>query len=123
MNEYWKILLKRQQERGKKGFTLPFLIGSQTYLPSPHKHQTIRDIIVDMASNNKFETCIRYCMDTSALIFEIKNPTNKVAYPNFENNEQKNLSVAFLNNNLGNSVEEIIESMEQEYQDKINRGQ
>lgn len=120
--DYWKILLTKQKERGKKGFTLPFLIGSQTHLPSIHNLQDIRDIIIDMAMNDSFETCIRYCLDTNALIFEIRNQKNQVVYPKFNGSQQTNMSVAKGNDNLGNTVEEVIERLKEMYQDKINVG-
>lgn len=120
--DYWKILLTKQKERGRKGFSLPFLIGSQIYLPSTHNFQNIQDIIIDMTTNNSFETCIRYCLDTNVLIFEIRNQKNRVVYPKFNGSQQTNISVAYGNNNLGNSVEEVIVKLIEMYQDKINAG-
>ena len=119
MSDYWKILLSKQQERGKKGFTLPYLIGSQTYLPSHHRRQNIKELVEDMVNNDSFETCIRYCLDTNAIISEIRNPKNVVKYPKFKNSEQTQLSIPISENSYGETVEELIESLLEKYQDKI----
>ena len=119
MTDYWKILLSKQQERGKRGFTLPYLIGSQTYLPSHCGRQDIKELVEDMVKNDSFETCIRYCLDTNAIIAEIRNPKNVVKYPKFKNCEQTQLSIPISENSHGETVEELIESLIEEYQDKI----
>ena len=31
--KYWQTLLTEQKKKGKKGFTIPYIIGSQNYLP------------------------------------------------------------------------------------------
>lgn len=122
MNEYWKILLRKQQERGKKGFTLPYLIGSQIYLPLTHKRQDIKELVEGMVKNDSFETCIRYCLDTNAIISEIRNPMNVVKYPKFKNVAQNQLSIPIMENNHGETVEELIGELIEKYQDKIDAG-
>lgn len=120
--DYWKQLLIKQQERGKRGFTIPFIIGSQDYLSGSSNVQNIRDLIIDMVKNDSFETCIRYCLDTNELICEIRNPDNSVSYPTYNGKYQKSLSIASLNNNLGISVEEVIANLMDKFQDKIDNG-
>ena len=67
--KYWEILLREQRERGKSGLTIPFIIGSQRYLPAESlKQQTISDLIVDISKSNTFETNLRYCTDVHTLI-------------------------------------------------------
>ncbi len=122
MKNYWKILLTRQREQGKSGFTLPFLIGSQSYLSSTHIKQEIGQLLLEMVKNDTFETCIRYCMDTNVLIFEIRNPENMVKFPQFKNTEQNQLSISISDEKLGETIEKVTESLMELYQDKIDAG-
>ena len=120
--KYWELLLRKQRERGRDGLTLPFLIGSQEYLTTTHKKQSIEDLILDMVSNQSFETCIRYCMGTQTLIWEIKKPKNNVYYPIFRDQEQRNLSVAsLLKSDLGDNIEILIERLIADFQDTIDK--
>jgi len=118
---YWKILLQKQRERGNDGLTLPFLLGSQKYLPKEDAVDDIEDIILDMVSSKAFETCVRYCMGTQTIIFEIRKLGNSVYYPTYKGEVQNNLSVStFLRSDLGNTIEELIRNLIEEFQDKID---
>lgn len=120
--KYWEILLIEQRARGKSGLTIPFLIGSQGYLNFPDiNEQTISELIVDISQSNSFETCLRYCMDTQALIFEIRQINNAVYFPKHNDVEQQNLSVAVSFDNLGNSLETIISELESQFQEPIDK--
>ena len=119
--EYWKVLLQQQKKRGRRGFTIPFLIGSQKYLPTKTEHQTIKQFMLDVVTNSSFETCVKYCLDTNELIIEIRNPNIPVVYPMYNGYAQTNFSVSILNNNLGDNVEEIIQTFVARYQSLINR--
>ena len=121
--KYWEVLLTKQRERGKAGLTLPFLIGSQEYLPSSHIQNGIEDIILDILSSNSFETCIRPCLDTHTLILEIRNPKNNVFFPTYNNETQSNLSIAILlKSDLGDSIKLLIEKLIEEFQEPITKG-
>lgn len=121
--KYWELLLTKQRERGKDGLTLPFLIGSQNYLPDTHFKQSIEDLIFDMVSSETFETCIRYCMGTQTFIFEIRKPQNSVYYPTHQNAEQTNLSASIsFKKELGDSIDFLIDFLENNFQDKIDAG-
>lgn len=61
---YWQTLLVEQKGRGKKGFSLPFIIGSQKYLPITYPRQTVEDLILDIATNSTFPVFLKYCWDT-----------------------------------------------------------
>lgn len=120
--KYWEILLSKQQERGKDGLTLPFLIGSQNYLPVTYTHQCIGELIRDMVSSDAFETCIRYCMGTATLVFEIRKKRNFVYYPTHNFNAQNNLSIGFhLKNELGEDTGELIENLIDKFQSVIDK--
>tara|TARA_R110001632_G_scaffold150788_1_gene268283 strand:- start:38 stop:523 length:486 start_codon:yes stop_codon:yes gene_type:complete len=121
--KYWEILLREQRERGKSGLTIPFIIGSQRYLPAETmKEQTISDLIVEISKNDSFETNLRYCMDVQTLILEMRKAKNAVFFPKYKNVAQKNLSVALSFDNLGNSLEEIIPELESKFQEPIEKG-
>ena len=121
--KYWELLLTKQRERGKDGLTLPFLIGSQDYLPETHIRQNIEDIILDIVFSKTFETCIRYCMGTQTFILEIRKPKNSVYYPTYKNTEQSNLSVAsFSKKDLGDNIDTLIDFLRENFQDKIDEG-
>jgi hypothetical protein len=112
--------LIQQRERGCDGLTLPFLIGSQEYLPETNDKQSIRDLILDMTEKNSFETCLRFCMGTQTFIFEIRKSANAVYFPTMNQSEQDGLSVAlFHNSQFGDTVEELIEELEDLFQDPI----
>ena len=55
--EYWEILLKKQRERGKNGLTIPFLLGSQQYLPA-NSNQDITGLIQDMATRSSLNLIV-----------------------------------------------------------------
>jgi len=120
--DYWKILLIEQRNRGRSGFTIPFIIGSQNYLNDKYPQQDIESLLVDMLSNASFTTCVRYCSDTNELIIEIKKENIPVIYPTFNGLTQKNFSVSIANNDLGNTCEEIIDSLTERYQLFIEKG-
>lgn len=121
--KYWEALLIDQRQRGKNGLTLPFLIGSQQYLLETHILQGIEELIIDMVDTDTIETCIRYCMGTQALIFEIRKPPNTVYYPTYQDDKQKNLSVAqFHGRDLGDSIENLIPNLIDQYQHIIDNG-
>jgi hypothetical protein len=121
--KYWEALLINQRQRGKDGLTLPFLIGSQQYLPENHILQGIEELIVDMVNTDTIETCIRYCMGTQALIFEMRKTLNKVYYPTYQDDDQKNLSFAqFHKQDLGDSIEILIPNLINQYQHILDEG-
>jgi hypothetical protein len=121
--KYWEILLIKQKERDKKGLTLPFLIGSQKYLPSHYQTQNIRDLIIEMTNKNSFETCLRFCTSTQSFIFEIRNPENNVYFPKINQNEQNGLSVSLFDKiNFGETIDVMIEKLEEIFQKPIKDG-
>jgi len=121
--KYWEVLLTKQRERGKDGLTIPFLIGSQNYLPSIHIRQDIEGLILDIVSSNTFETCLRYCMGTQTFILEIRKPRNSVFFPTYKTETQSNFSVSvFSKDDLGDNVEKLIAKLIERFQDVIDEG-
>lgn len=118
--EYWEILLKKQRERGKNGLTIPFLLGSQQYLPA-NSNQDITGLIQDMATRSSFETCIRHCAGTQTLIVEIRRQKNAVYYLKSNCGELTNLSVGIISKiDLGERIDQVIENLIDKFQDAIN---
>jgi hypothetical protein len=119
---YWEILLIKQRERGRDGLTLPFIIGSQKYLPETVSHQNIDDLINDIISSKSFETCIRFCMSTQTFIFEKRKPKNVCYYPTYNNQAQNRLSVGvYFEAELGNSIELLIIKLKEKFQNAIDK--
>ncbi|REA63415.1 hypothetical protein DSL64_02920 [Dyadobacter luteus] len=119
--KYWEILLTKQRERGKDGLTIPFIIGSQQYL-STSSNQDISELILDMAGNYSFETCIRYCIGTQTLIAEIRNPGNNVYYLETNNGEKTNLSIGVLIlDDIGINLQDAIEKFVEKFKAPIDR--
>lgn len=76
--KYWQVLLQNHRGKGKDGLTIPFLIGSQNYLPNSSNPQTISELIKDMVNHDSFEKCLRYCLGTKTFIIEISKGKNAV---------------------------------------------
>ncbi|WAC39239.1 hypothetical protein [Pedobacter sp. SL55] len=108
--KYWEILLIKQQERGKDGLTIPFLIGSQKYFSSEVSYN-INSLIQEMAISKTFETCIRYCMGTQTLIAEVRKEKNAVYYVK-DNQEVTNISIGVMSKgDLGLELDQVIENL------------
>lgn len=118
--KYWEILLYRQQERKRDGLTLPFLIGSQKYLANTYTRQSIEDLILEMTLKNSFESCVRFCLGTQTFIFEIRKTKNSVYFPTVNQNIQQGLSiVSFHKADFGDTVEELIAKMDNDFREEI----
>ena len=118
--KYWEILLTNQRKRGRDGLTIPFLIGSQQYLPGTQERQGIKELILDMTSKSSFETCLCFCMGTQTFIFEIKKSNNATYFPTKNQNNQNGLSVAqFDKSKFGDTVEQLIKTLEDMFQGTI----
>ena len=119
--KYWEILLEKHREKGKDGLTIPFIIGSQNYLPQNNYRQNIFEFISDIISSNIFEICIRYCMGTNTFIAEIRKEKNACYFPNLNNKKQNKLSVGIYHKkDFGESVDELIKSLIEKFQDPID---
>lgn len=118
---YWEILLDQQKKRGRAGLTLPFIIGSQYYIKQENLEYSIESLLIDIIENSSSEICIRHCIATQALIFEIRHTRNAVYFPLYADKEQNNLSVSVSSKiDLGENVEMITDKLKDRYQDIIN---
>ena len=123
-NRYWQLLLTNWRNQGKNGLTIPFIIGSQNYLTLNFVRQDIRRLIVDVIENKEFPVYITYCQDVNDLIICKRDKSKeRIAgrFPSFLGQEQDKFFQTMIVYNLGDSVEEIIESLTIKYQEIIDR--
>lgn len=119
--KYWEILLEEHRRKGKDGLTIPFIIGSQNYLPKNKYRQNISELVYDIISSNIFEICIRYCVGTNTFIMEIRKEKNVCYFPKTNNKEQNKLSVGiFHKDDFGESIEGLIENLIEKFQEPID---
>lgn len=119
--KYWETLLQKQREIGKNGLTIPFLIGSQNYLPKSSHKQTIRELIEDMIKNDSFEKCLRYCIGTQTFIIEVRKGKNAVYYPKINEQDQLNFSVGLHHrNDFTDHIDELIKELIHRFQEPID---
>lgn len=125
-SEYWKTLLLEWKRKGKSGFTIPFIIGSQQFLPLKHKQQDIKGLIKDIANNTDTLVVIKYCINTEDIILEIKENIEYFPgfFPTIQNNQQDKLFLTspHILNDLGKSCESIITRFIERYQIHIDKG-
>ncbi len=121
--KYWQILLRKWREEGKNGFSIPFIIGSQQYLPPNNQVQNIKDLILDIVHNSTISIYITYCTDIKDLILGIRdNSKEKIAgyFPNYNSSPQSEFFVTNIADDLGKTVEENIISLTGKYQSCID---
>ncbi|WP_454804241.1 hypothetical protein [Mucilaginibacter phyllosphaerae] len=73
IGKYWRSLLLKWREQGHDGLTIPFIIGSQKYLPRHISRQDIEELFEDIASNNVVEVYLNYCLTINDLILGIRS--------------------------------------------------
>ncbi len=119
--KYWEILLEEHRRKGKDGLSIPFIIGSQNYLPKNKYRQNISELVYDIISSNFFEICIRYCLGTNTFIMEIRKNKNACYFPKINNNDQNQLSVGIFHKiDFGESIKELIENLIEKFQNPID---
>lgn len=104
---YWQTLLTEQKKKGKKGFTIPNIIGSQNYLPDSYSREDVESLIIDIATNSLIPVFLKYCMDTGDLVLEIKSPGVLATNPDFDKKTQTSLFISNFNNDFGDSIETV----------------
>lgn len=121
--KYWEVLLQKHRGNGKDGLTIPFLIGSQNYLPNSSNQQTISELIKDMVNHLPFEKCLRYCLGTQTFIIEISKGKNAVYFPKINEEEQSNFSVGlFYKRDFTDNIDSLIQELESRFQEPIDDG-
>lgn len=123
MNEqYWKRLLREWKKAGHDGFSIPYLIGSQQFLPDNSTVQSIEDLMTDILDNCDEPIHLRYCFHIGDLILELTASHGNTHFPSFRQAEQIILSVSIFVDDLGDSIEEMVTILTDRYEHHINAG-
>jgi len=124
MDKYWMRLLKEWRTSGRTGLTIPYILGSQKYLPAEHETQSISDLLRDIGENTSTPLFLKYCMDVNDLILQtiIASNTNVIGfYPTYRSLPQTGLFVSEVSRTERTTIEKIIMSLEERYQVYIDR--
>ena len=125
MEKYWYSLLKNWKDEGKRGYTIPFLIGSQQYLPETFEQQDIAGLFLDIVSQDQYCVYITYCLDLNDVIlctFERDRANSSGYYPTFGGASQTAIYVAKIIDENCN-LETLIERFVDRYSDFIKNSQ
>ncbi|MCE7864276.1 MAG: hypothetical protein DYG99_12120 [Bacteroidetes bacterium CHB5] len=120
--KYWEQLLVEWRALGRDGLTIPYIIGSQQFLPSTNCVQTIESLLLDISTNKEYEVYITYCMNINEIILGIRDESKtKIAghFPPLNGGKQQKLFLTNGVSNLGDNVESIIITLMEKYQEKI----
>lgn len=71
--KYWQSLLQNWRSQGHDGLTIPFIIGSQKYLPASATRQGIAELVNEIADSRDCEVYLNYCFTINDLIFGIRS--------------------------------------------------
>ena len=121
--KYWHKLLTQWRRDGRDGFTIPYIIGSQKYLPASHVNQNIDQLVIDIVSNREDEIYIKYCITTQDIILGIRDETKiniPGVFPPFNGTPQSKLFLTSFLTDLGNNVETIILKLKDRYDGYID---
>jgi len=120
--EYWEILLSEWRKKGRDGYSIPFIIGSQQFLDKTSK-QNVENLIADIVKNLNNEIYISYCMTINDLIIGIRDDSKKHIngyFPEYNGREQNKFFITSFVSDLGTNIEEVIECLTERYSDRIS---
>lgn len=120
--KYWQILLKEWREGNRNGLTIPFIIGSQKYLPIS-KHQNIAELLRDIASSSEFEVYLTYCTDINDLILGVRDDTKATIAGHhliLENGLPSNFFLTKIVYDLGSDLESVSQELTERYQPYVD---
>lgn len=130
--KYWEELLTAWRAQGKTGFSIPFIIGSQQYLPQNHVRQGIGELLTDIATSDSIQVYLSYCYIMNDFILaeldDAHCPENGF-FPSLENVSQDRFYVsAFLEletdlQSISNKLTERLEHYVQNEQYSSNEGE
>ena len=72
---YWHALLIEWRKLGRKGLSVPYILGSQMYLKNNTTRQSITDLIISITTNNLIKVYFTYCPEIDGLILCYKDDT------------------------------------------------
>ena len=124
MIRYWEKLLVNWRRTGRDGLTVPFLVGSQSYLPAASIHQDIEELIEDIAKHDALEVYLRYCLDTDELILGVRDAMkSKIPgkFPLLDGKPQRGLFVTNFHPEFQDDISSIVAALEERYQSVIDQ--
>ncbi|HEY5326097.1 MAG TPA: hypothetical protein VIJ27_03790, partial [Mucilaginibacter sp.] len=122
--KYWQVLLTKWRKQGNDGLTIPFIIGSQKYLPGSGIRQTIDDLIVDIAVSTEFEVYLNYCLTINDLILAVRDdkklriPVKNVVY----NNNTSSFFISTFLDDMNNDITSVTAVLCDKYQQYVDTG-
>lgn len=123
-SEFWYVLLSEWRSKGHVGLTIPFIIGSQQFLPDSHIEQDIEDLIYGIVDNKDTLIAIKYCFTTEDLVMEIESNVGGLPglFPTIKGLPQTKLFLKGFSTDLGDNCELVVENLKSRYQDHIDAG-
>lgn len=120
--KYWQALLIRQKEIGKRGLTIPFIIGSKKYYNG--EIDTIEELINDILNSKSQIVYYTYCATLKKLIFELYEPDKPNSFPGRFPKSKNNIQKKFKQNKHcyddGETIEDIISKLNGYYKKHID---
>ncbi|MBI1769526.1 MAG: hypothetical protein HYR67_14255 [Bacteroidetes bacterium] len=122
-NRYWELLLKSWRADNKDGLTIPFIIGSQRFLPTKQSEQNIEELLVNIIAAEASQVYISYCPTINEIIFGLRDQSKEnIAgkFPTFNSSFQEKLFLTEFLNDLGSDAEGVISKLTERYQPLID---
>jgi len=127
MKSFWNSLLVAWRKNGNEGLTLPFLIGSQQYLDNPNNKMNIKDLILDIVTNQKGTIIFyNYCDTIGENVLGVKDENYKEmkgSFPTYQGLQQNFFFRAESVKSSGETVEEIILNMNYKYLERLKNAE
>jgi hypothetical protein len=120
--KYWRQLLMLWRAQGHDGLSIPFIIGSQKYLPASVKRQNIAELVTDIAEDSACEIYLNYYWTVDDLILGIRSgkklnlPVNNVLHQG----KPSNLYISTFLKNIDSNTGSVIGALEERCQHYID---
>ncbi|MBK8628162.1 MAG: hypothetical protein IPN86_22180 [Saprospiraceae bacterium] len=117
--KFWEILLLEWQKKGRRGFTIPFIIGS--YKNFNDSLFSVEELIKEIVKRSHFEVSMTICPDLGTIILT-KNilPDNNSFFPTINGKEQNGLSINRILFPHTSDINDIILDLEEKFFDCIS---
>lgn len=127
-DKYWKSLIVNWRiKRGKKGLTIPFIIGAQDFLNKENEKHDINGLINDITLDGEYEIYITYCPDLNAQILCLRDESKKNIkgfFPSYMGKKQDNFfRTISISDDQDETVEDIIQELISQNQKNIDDGE
>jgi hypothetical protein len=123
MTPYWELLLAQWRRNRNDGLTVPYIIGSQKFLPASIKTQGIRDLVIDIIQNENFPVYATYCPTIGQIILGYRDKSRENiagSFPSYNQKAQNGFYLTKILDNMGVTMEEVIVSLRDKFQEPID---